>query len=104
MDYVTYIGSAAWRRNPARLKALSDAGGRCRLCPAHAPLEVHHSTYERLGCEQDGDLIALCGDCHRGVTSFLRERRYATVAPKRANIERLHDARILLNDPTAGGY
>lgn len=28
-------------------------------------LEVHHLTYERLGCERYGDLIVLCSDCHR---------------------------------------
>ena len=104
MDYATYIGSAAWRRNPARLAALSDAEGHCRLCHADARLEVHHSTYERLGSERAADLIVLCCECHRDVTSLLRERRYSSVKPKRADIDRLHDARILPNDPTAGGY
>ena len=104
MHYASYMGSDAWRRNPARLKALSDADGHCRLCHADGGLEVHHSTYKRLGRERDNDLIALCSDCHRDVTSILRERRYAAVKPKRADVERLHDARILLGDPTAGGY
>lgn len=36
MDYLTYIGSGAWRRNPARLKALADADGHCRFCHASA--------------------------------------------------------------------
>src|SRR4051812_47555513 len=31
-------------------------------------LEVHHKTYERLGHERDEDLVALCWNCHDGVT------------------------------------
>jgi hypothetical protein len=104
MNYPTYIKSAAWRKNPARLKALAEAGGRCRLCHKATPLEVHHATYERLGCEVEGDLISLCGDCHLEVTSFLRARRYADVVPKRANVVQLRDSRMISNDPTAGGY
>jgi 5-methylcytosine-specific restriction endonuclease McrA len=104
LHYPTYIGSEAWRRNPARLKALSDAEGRCRLCHADAALEVHHSTYGRLGCEQENDLIALCRDCHREVTSFLRARRYSLVEPKRADVLPLRDSRVLRNDPTAVAY
>lgn len=28
-------------------------------------LQVHHLTYERLGHELDGDLLAVCVECHR---------------------------------------
>ena len=104
MDYPTYIGSSAWRRNPARLKALADAAGHCRLCHAGGRLEVHHATYARLGFEHDTDLIALCGTCHRDVTNILRGRRYEVAMPLRADVIRLSDARILSCDPTAGGY
>lgn len=104
MHYLSYIRSDAWRRNPARLKALSEADGRCRLCHAEALLEVHHATYDRLGCEQDNDLIALCSPCHREVTSYLRTRRYAVVVPKRADVLPLRDGRVLLSDPTAVAY
>ena len=104
MNYVEYIGSEAWRRNPARLKALSDADGRCRLCHGNGGLEVHHSNYERLGRELESDLIALCRACHREVTSFLRARRYLLVVPKRADVLPLRDGRVLLSDPTAVAY
>ncbi|MFK4726066.1 putative HNH restriction endonuclease [Bradyrhizobium niftali] len=84
MDYVAYITSAAWRNNPARLRELAAANFACRLCPSAAAtgarIEVHHRTYERLGDEIDGDLVALCSECHLGVTSMLRARRYATTA------------------------
>jgi 5-methylcytosine-specific restriction endonuclease McrA len=104
VDYSTYIGSNAWRRNPARLKALADAAGHCRLCYAERRLEVHHATYERLGCEHDRDLIALCSICHNDVTNILRGRRYEVAVPLRSDVIRLSDTRIFSSDPTAGGY
>jgi len=104
LHYLSYIKSDAWRRNPTRLKALSDAEGHCRLCHAEAVLEVHHSTYDHLGYEHENDLIALCGACHREVTSFLRARRYSVVVPKRADVLPLRDGRVLLRDPTAMAY
>ncbi|MGY3135360.1 hypothetical protein ACVWZM_006042 [Bradyrhizobium sp. USDA 4501] len=67
------MGSDAWRRNPARLKALDDAQEHWRLRGKKAPLEVHHASYERLGAERDSDLIALCCPCHREVTSMIRD-------------------------------
>lgn len=100
MHYNTYMASQAWRRNPARLNALKEAQGHCRLCDAATDLEVHHSTYERLGRERNNDLIALCRDCHREVTSFLRARRYAVFLPKRADVLPMRDGRVLLSDPT----
>ncbi|WP_426437189.1 HNH endonuclease [Bradyrhizobium genosp. P] len=104
MRYATYIGSEAWRRNPARLKALSDADGRCRLCDSNTALEVHHSTYKRMGHEHESDLIALCRDCHVEVTSFLRARRYAVFEPKWSDVLSLRDGRVLPSDPTAEAY
>lgn len=56
--------SPAWRA--LRAKVLTRAGGRCEGCGrVAAPLEVHHLTYERLGCERLSDLTGLCGACHR---------------------------------------
>lgn len=40
-------------------------------------LEVHHLTYERLGCEAPDDLLVLCGRCHatfHGLPSPIDER------------------------------
>jgi hypothetical protein len=84
MQYRQYIASHAWRASPARFEALRSAGFRCRLCnvpSSEAPLHAHHRTYERLGAEQADDLTALCAHCHDQVTSFLRARRYALLAP-----------------------
>ncbi len=64
------------------------------------PIEVHHATYERLGREAVGDLLALCRRCHREVTCFLRRRRYGRRSPRRADVPRLRDTRRPLFDPT----
>lgn len=103
MTYGNYIQSNAWRSNPARLREFEAAGFACRLCPASAAdgatLESHHRTYDRFGCETDGDLTSLCSDCHRAVTSFMRARRYALLKPLRSDVRRLSvDAPLI--DPT----
>lgn len=100
MDYVAYIASHRWRTNEARLRELAFAQGKCRLCAEPGPLEVHHRDYENLGDERDGDLVALCNDCHREVTSLIRRRRYRRRAPLLADVPRLRDLRRPLVDPT----
>jgi formate-dependent nitrite reductase cytochrome c552 subunit len=62
------------------LAELAASGFRCRICNAGrdaAQLEVHHRTYEWLGCEEVGDLTTLCSQCHHTATDDLRRRRYA---------------------------
>jgi hypothetical protein len=104
LQYRHYIASHEWRSNPARLTELTAADGHCRLCftctSAGARLEVHHATYVRLGCEDHGDLIALCSECHREVESFLRRRRYANRGVVRNDVLQLRDVRRPLVDPT----
>ncbi|MDI4237769.1 hypothetical protein OZ411_33695 [Bradyrhizobium sp. Arg237L] len=82
MNYREYLSSPAWRFNAARLRELEAAGFQCRLCPNSTAtghvIECHHRTYARLGREIDGDLTALCRECHGVVTSMLRARRYAS--------------------------
>lgn len=78
--YERYLASADWRRSEARLRELSLAAHRCRLCGRGSPetvLEVHHRSYERLGQELASDLCTLCRECHGLVTAELRRRRYA---------------------------
>ena len=56
-------GRAHWQR--VRPLALKTADHACELCAATEALEVHHRTYERLGFERPGDVLALCHDCYR---------------------------------------
>jgi hypothetical protein len=61
--YHEYLRTSQWDRT--RTRALERADHRCQVCNAgRKPLDVHHRTYDRLGQELDGDVIALCRDCH----------------------------------------
>lgn len=57
-----YFRTEHWRK--VRASAVQAAQGRCRLCAAKGPLQVHHATYERVGCEREADVVALCDGCH----------------------------------------
>lgn len=63
LPYAEYLKTAHWQR--VRELALGRADQQCELCSGTEALEVHHRTYERLGFERPGDVIALCHDCHR---------------------------------------
>lgn len=88
-EYGSYIRSHHWRSRRAEAIRRSHKGGVpcCEVCgrqgtPHATPrdvltplqkhgrtensngLEVHHVTYERLGCELPNDLIVVCDDCH----------------------------------------
>lgn len=106
MDYAKYIRSSSWRQNLVRLRELEASGFQCRLCPNSSTsghvLEAHHRTYSRIGCEEDGDLTALCRDCHKGVTSMLRGRRYAKLSPPEAQ-DYLKPESAPLFDPSTPG-
>lgn len=64
IDYAAYMRSPAWKRK--RAKILATAKNKCAGCGRRAR-HVHHRTYERLGCEYDQDLVAVCLDCHRDI-------------------------------------
>ena len=62
IDYHTYLDSPEWKERSALAKAR--AGYRCQVCDSPDRLETHHRTYERIGREDDGDLVVLCHRCH----------------------------------------
>ena len=49
-------------------------------------LEAHHRTYERVGFEWPGDVIALCHDCHHDHHRALVLRAIPATAHERAGI------------------
>jgi len=61
-EYTDYLNSPQWQA--VRTAALRRAGYRCASCGSDRRLEVHHTTYERLGGEAWGDLVVLCHGCH----------------------------------------
>lgn len=63
-DYQDYLRSSHWHEY--RKQQYRRAGYKCENCKAtNEPLQVHHLTYERLGCEEKGDTVVLCQGCHR---------------------------------------
>lgn len=63
--YKKYLGSNEWKN--IRNKRLERDGFKCVCCGAAANLEVHHTTYDRIGNENIEDLITLCKDCHKAI-------------------------------------
>lgn len=63
VKYDEYLKTSAWLAR--RKQSLQAAGWKCQVCgTADRPLEVHHNSYDRLGHENETDLVVLCGDCH----------------------------------------
>lgn len=69
--YDEYLRSAHWQRLRRQFKS-RDA--RCYLCRSRR-FELHHRTYERLGCEVIDDLVPLCRWCHKDVHKRLIHAR-----------------------------
>jgi hypothetical protein len=66
--YSLYLASAAWKRKRARI--IRERERTCAKCGWVAPLQythllqLHHTTYQRVGRERDEDLELLCDKCH----------------------------------------
>jgi len=63
-SYRDYLQTQWWRTR--RNQALRDAGYKCAICETKRDLQVHHTTYERLGRELPEDLEVVCRGCHLG--------------------------------------
>lgn len=62
MPYKEYLTTAHWQH--FRGEALKFAQYKCQLCSDKELLEVHHRSYENIGCETFNDVIVLCDKCH----------------------------------------
>lgn len=60
-DYNAYLRSPHWEGLKARYRA-SDLPQKC-IC-GDEQVQLHHTTYERIGAEPLTDLIPLCATCH----------------------------------------
>lgn len=58
-----YIHSFWWAEKKRQLFA--ERGKKCERCASTKHIQVHHTSYRRLGNEAPEDLIILCKDCHR---------------------------------------
>lgn len=87
--YASYLKSSAWKR--VRKAAIARVHGICERCGRteySRRLEVHHKTYERLGCERSDDLVVLCTECHQRADALRAKRT------KESQDKRLWDARL----------
>lgn len=76
-SYNEYLRSKSWYEK--RNEALKLSGLKCVMCGAKHPLHVHHLNYEKIGFEDQADLVVLCGDCHRkqhGVRYFINPHAF----------------------------
>ena len=62
MTYHDYLQTERWKE--FRKTVLEHYGKKCCRCGREAWLNIHHLTYERLGCEKLSDVIVLCKECH----------------------------------------
>jgi hypothetical protein len=63
--YDAYLRSRRWTRRRAEYRETHDPI--CCVCSATRKLQLHHTTYVRLGWEIDQDLCWLCDLCHSTV-------------------------------------
>lgn len=60
--YQRYLASREWSVIRERVRERS--GNRCEHCCSAPQQAVHHLTYENVGNERLGDLLAVCEPCH----------------------------------------
>ena len=74
ISYQDYLLSDHWKDVRRRFWASKLHNGSCFVCSSKDKLQVHHKSYKRIGKEKMGDLILLCGKCHKETHDFDRGR------------------------------
>lgn len=73
--YDDVMNSFRWKA--LRVRLIRERGCKCERCgKKRDALQLHHLTYERLGCELDTDLKVVCVACHE-IEDSERERSVA---------------------------
>lgn len=62
LPYDEYLKTGHWQS--VRDECNSRFWSRCAICASDRDLDVHHRTYENIGCERSYDVVLLCRDCH----------------------------------------
>lgn len=65
LKYEAYRRSPQWQE--LRRLVFQRAGGLCEGCGKQQAAQVHHLSYEHMGCEFLWELRAVCRSCHRRV-------------------------------------
>lgn len=96
--YKAHMRSPEWRA--FRREIVTARGGKCEICQAWGRLDVHHLTYERLGCERPEDVLVVCRECHEALHGRfdaaerrVRRERSELVAKYRKSVREAREAR-----------
>jgi hypothetical protein len=88
-EYQAYLRTPHWQET--RKCILERDGYQCRDCGAsQVQLDVHHLTYERLGHEEDEDLVTLCHACHEarhGIVAEPKDEPMEELQPRVARLD-----------------
>ena len=85
--YREYLRTDHWRKlRNKKLKQIK----LCEFCRRDWNLQVHHHTYERIGCEWLRDLVVVCDDCHEEIHAYQKANRWMTLTQATEAVRRLH--------------
>jgi hypothetical protein len=77
-SYDEYLRSAHWRDLRARYVA-KFGPLECFVCGTPVSVQLHHCTYERIGCELLIDVVPMCRSHHRGLHNFCKHHRVSLI-------------------------
>lgn len=61
-NYNAYLVSPHWKKR--REEFFKKNKYECQACGSGDYINLHHATYQRMGIEEEGDLVPLCRSCH----------------------------------------
>ncbi len=64
-QYERYLSSDEWQQR--RREVFARSCGICERCHDAEATQVHHLSYEHVGCENLAELLAVCVSCHDGI-------------------------------------
>ena len=85
VDYQKYLASEEWAK--VRVDIVAVRGNKCEICGKRGS-QVHHRTYDNLGCEEPEDLILTCGKCHmkeHGLIKTKKSKKVTGGKPKKGS-------------------
>lgn len=82
--YKQYLKSQIWRNRKEEFFSNPD-NNYCQACWTFKRLQIHHKTYERVGNEDNNDLVTLCSRCHRDCHKYMSMQLTDEFVKKRQN-------------------
>ena len=92
--YQEYLLTTHWKDFKTK-KYKSKVKYRCVCCETHKGLQLHHNTYEKIGCERLGDVVWLCTSCHATVHQVAKEKPDMDIKQVIARVKRLYQLNAL---------